>query len=259
MHERSDGAFTLVVQGRAARPTGRGGRGGGAPRRRARSAAGARAPSSRRARPWPTSRSRHRSRTRTPPSRRRSCARRSARCPGATTYLTGYPARSTTTRSRSTTRTSARASRSRSRSRSRHGLHVRHGRRDRRAARLRARDASPRRSASCGSSPIRWTWPIYVTNIVTLIGFAIAIDYSMLVVFRYREELAGQRTRRRRWSRRWRPPGARRCSRALTVAVGLALLSSCPCRSCARWGSAACSSRSSRSPPRRPSCRRCWR
>src|SRR5215208_6200416 len=31
---------------------------------------------------------------------------------------------------------------------------------------------------------------IYVTNIVTLIGFAIAIDYSMLVVFRFREELA---------------------------------------------------------------------
>ena len=26
---------------------------------------------------------------------------------------------------------------------------------------------------------------VYVTNIVTLIGFAIAIDYSMLVVFRY--------------------------------------------------------------------------
>ncbi len=31
---------------------------------------------------------------------------------------------------------------------------------------------------------------VYVTNIVTLIGFAIAIDYSMLIVFRYREELA---------------------------------------------------------------------
>ncbi|HWX52740.1 MAG TPA: MMPL family transporter, partial [Solirubrobacteraceae bacterium] len=30
----------------------------------------------------------------------------------------------------------------------------------------------------------------YVTNIVTLIGLAIAIDYSMLVVFRYREELS---------------------------------------------------------------------
>ena len=44
---------------------------------------------------------------------------------------------------------------------------------------------------------------IYVTNIVTLIGFAIAIDYSMLVVFRYREELArARRPARRRWSRR---------------------------------------------------------
>jgi RND superfamily putative drug exporter len=31
---------------------------------------------------------------------------------------------------------------------------------------------------------------VYVTNIVTLIGFAIAVDYSMLVVFRFREELA---------------------------------------------------------------------
>src|SRR3954453_720743 len=30
---------------------------------------------------------------------------------------------------------------------------------------------------------------IYVTNIVALIGLAIAVDYSMLVVFRYREEL----------------------------------------------------------------------
>ncbi|MEA2265308.1 MAG: putative drug exporter of the superfamily [Solirubrobacteraceae bacterium] len=30
---------------------------------------------------------------------------------------------------------------------------------------------------------------IYVTNIVTLIGFAIAVDYSLLVVFRFREEL----------------------------------------------------------------------
>ena len=35
--------------------------------------------------------------------------------------------------------------------------------------------------------------------------------------------------------------------------------SSCRCRSCARWASAACSSRSSRSPRRRRCCRRCWR
>ncbi len=33
---------------------------------------------------------------------------------------------------------------------------------------------------------------IYVTNIVALIGLAIAVDYSMLVVFRFREELARQ-------------------------------------------------------------------
>ena len=30
---------------------------------------------------------------------------------------------------------------------------------------------------------------VYVTNIVTLIGFAIAVDYSLLVVFRFRQEL----------------------------------------------------------------------
>ena len=32
---------------------------------------------------------------------------------------------------------------------------------------------------------------IYVTNLVTLIGIAIAIDYSLLVVYRFREELVG--------------------------------------------------------------------
>ena len=53
----------------------------------------------------------------------------------------------------------------------------------------------------------------YVTNIVTLIGLAIAIDYSMLVVFRFREELdAGEDPNRRRSRRRWQQQGARRCS-----------------------------------------------
>ena len=66
---------------------------------------------------------------------------------------------------------------------------------------------------------------IYVTNIVALIGLAIAVDYSMLVVFRFREELA-------------RTPddvhGALRTTMAtagratlfsgMTVAIGLALL-----------------------------------
>jgi uncharacterized membrane protein YdfJ with MMPL/SSD domain len=66
---------------------------------------------------------------------------------------------------------------------------------------------------------------VYVTNIVALIGLAIAVDYSMLVVFRFREELA-------------RTPddvhGALQTTMAtagratlfsgLTVAIGLALL-----------------------------------
>jgi RND superfamily putative drug exporter len=65
---------------------------------------------------------------------------------------------------------------------------------------------------------------IYVENIVTLIGLAIAIDYSMLIVFRYREQLdAGDE-----------PADALRATMAtagratmfsgLTVAIGLALL-----------------------------------
>jgi uncharacterized membrane protein YdfJ with MMPL/SSD domain len=65
---------------------------------------------------------------------------------------------------------------------------------------------------------------IYVENIVTLIGLAIAIDYSMLIVFRYREQLdAGDE-----------PGDALRATMAtagratlfsgLTVAIGLALL-----------------------------------
>ena len=50
---------------------------------------------------------------------------------------------------------------------------------------------------------------IYVTNIVALIGLAIAVDYSMLVVFRFREELARtpDDVHARAAARRWRPPG----------------------------------------------------
>ena len=67
---------------------------------------------------------------------------------------------------------------------------------------------------------------IYVTNIVALIGLAIAVDYSMLVVFRFREELARKTDDAARGAarRRWRRPAGRRCSPALTVAIGLALL-----------------------------------
>ena len=69
---------------------------------------------------------------------------------------------------------------------------------------------------------------IYVTNIVTLIGFAIAIDYSMLVVFRYREELERHDGPRRALERTMRTAGRSTLFSGLTVAIGLALLAFMP-------------------------------
>ena len=37
--------------------------------------------------------------------------------------------------------------------------------------------------------------PTYVTNLVQLIGLGIAVDYSLLIVYRFREELAARRTK----------------------------------------------------------------
>jgi RND superfamily putative drug exporter len=65
---------------------------------------------------------------------------------------------------------------------------------------------------------------IYVTNIVTLIGFAIAIDYSMLVVFRYREELALHDEPRDALIKTMTTAGRATLFSGLTVAVGLGLL-----------------------------------
>jgi uncharacterized membrane protein YdfJ with MMPL/SSD domain len=65
---------------------------------------------------------------------------------------------------------------------------------------------------------------IYVTNIVTLIGFAIAIDYSMLVVFRYREELARHESSTDALVATMRTAGRATLFSGATVAIGLALL-----------------------------------
>ncbi|HEX8857120.1 MAG TPA: MMPL family transporter, partial [Thermoleophilaceae bacterium] len=65
---------------------------------------------------------------------------------------------------------------------------------------------------------------IYVTNIVTLIGFAIAIDYSMLVVFRYREELERHDHPHAALERTMLTAGRATIFSGLTVAIGLALL-----------------------------------
>src|SRR6185312_14534519 len=65
---------------------------------------------------------------------------------------------------------------------------------------------------------------IYVTNIVALIGLAIAIDYSMLVVFRFREELAHGDDVDRALRTTMATAGRATLFSGATVAVGLALL-----------------------------------
>ncbi|HEY7633245.1 MAG TPA: MMPL family transporter [Thermoleophilaceae bacterium] len=69
---------------------------------------------------------------------------------------------------------------------------------------------------------------IYVTNIVTLIGFAIAIDYSMLVVFRFREELERHDHPNAALERTMRTAGRATMFSGGTVAIGLALLALMP-------------------------------
>jgi uncharacterized membrane protein YdfJ with MMPL/SSD domain len=65
---------------------------------------------------------------------------------------------------------------------------------------------------------------VYVTNIVTLIGFAIAIDYSMLVVFRFREELAHGESVDDALQATMRTAGRATLFSGAVVAIGLALL-----------------------------------
>jgi uncharacterized membrane protein YdfJ with MMPL/SSD domain len=68
----------------------------------------------------------------------------------------------------------------------------------------------------------------YVTNIVSLIGIAIAVDYSMLVVFRYREELARQEDAEQALLTTMATAGRATIFSGSTVAVGLALLAFMP-------------------------------
>jgi RND superfamily putative drug exporter len=68
----------------------------------------------------------------------------------------------------------------------------------------------------------------YVTNIVTLIGIAIAIDYSMLVVFRFREELTRTDDTHQALLTTMATAGRATIFSGLTVAVGLALLAFMP-------------------------------
>ncbi|HXG75224.1 MAG TPA: MMPL family transporter [Gaiellaceae bacterium] len=72
------------------------------------------------------------------------------------------------------------------------------------------------------------TTPTYVTNLVFLIGLGIAIDYSLLVVYRFREELAGGRTKEEALLRTMETAGRAVVFSGATVAIGLALLLAMP-------------------------------
>jgi RND superfamily putative drug exporter len=65
---------------------------------------------------------------------------------------------------------------------------------------------------------------IYVTNIVALIGLAIAVDYSMLMVFRYREELAHTEDPNEALRTTMATAGRATLFSGMVVAIGLALL-----------------------------------
>jgi len=65
---------------------------------------------------------------------------------------------------------------------------------------------------------------IYVTNLVTLIGIAIAIDYSLLVVYRFREELVGGAGSTEALRTTMRTAGHAVLFSGATVAIGLACL-----------------------------------
>jgi RND superfamily putative drug exporter len=68
------------------------------------------------------------------------------------------------------------------------------------------------------------TTPTYVTNLVFLIGLGIAIDYSLLIVYRFREELEASESVEEAVARTMSTAGRAVVFSGATVAVGLALL-----------------------------------
>src|ERR687887_2368732 len=66
--------------------------------------------------------------------------------------------------------------------------------------------------------------PPYTTNLIQLIGLGIAVDYSLLVVYRFREELRDGRDKDEAIVRTMETAGRAVVFSGATVAIGLALL-----------------------------------
>ena len=82
-----------------------------------------------------------------------------------------------------------------------------------------------------------WATPTYATNLVQLIGLGIAVDYSLLIVYRFREELAHGKDVDAAVVRTMQTAGRAVVFSGIAVALGLALLLRCRCRSsaCSAW------------------------
>ena len=72
------------------------------------------------------------------------------------------------------------------------------------------------------------TTPTYTTNLVQLIGLGIAIDYSLLIVYRFREELRRGLEQDEAVVRTMQTAGRAVLFSGATVAIGLALLVAMP-------------------------------
>ena len=70
--------------------------------------------------------------------------------------------------------------------------------------------------------------PTYATNLVQLIGLGIAVDYSLLIVYRFREELAARQDVDDAVVRTMETAGRAVVFSGIAVALGLALLVAMP-------------------------------
>ena len=73
-----------------------------------------------------------------------------------------------------------------------------------------------------------WATPTYATNLVQLIGLGIAVDYSLLIVYRFREELAAGQDVDDAVVRTMQTAGRAVVFSGIAVALGLALLVAMP-------------------------------